>query len=377
MPESSRRGPLVLAASVPPMRGAGDGLVEGEPLAAAGRRRPAASRERAPAWATHDQVAGGVVETRSSAADVDDHVGAGRAACPTTSLVPRPRGTTVEPVGRGGPQHLGDLRRCRRAGRRAPGRTPSTCVAVRAASRTSAQAEADGLAGRRGRASSVHHQNTSARPASCSGWAPLCRPGTSPHSRGVGNTLPGLEMPLRVEGAAHQLHRVEVVVGVHPRHVLRLVHADAVLAGDRAAVLDAEVEDRAADLLGRLGLRPSTASSKSTSGCRLPSPAWKTLATRTPDVAGELGDRREHLGQRGARDDAVLDDVVGADPPDRGERGLAALPDQRPLGGVGGEPLLEGAVLVAEPLDLGVLLLDLGRRRRRARSTSTAPAPSG
>ena len=57
---------------------------------------------------------------------------------------------------------------------------------------------------------------------------------------------------MRVEGAADQLHRVEVVVGVHPRHVRRLVHADAVLAGDRAAVLDAQVEDRAADLLGRL-----------------------------------------------------------------------------------------------------------------------------
>ena len=35
---------------------------------------------------------------------------------------------------------------------------------------------------------------------------------------------------------------------------LRLVRADAVLAGDRAAVLDAQVEDRARHLLGPLGL---------------------------------------------------------------------------------------------------------------------------
>src|SRR5665647_3377915 len=40
----------------------------------------------------------------------------------------------------------------------------------------------------------VAHQKTSARPASASGWAPLCRPGTSPHKRGVGKILPGLEI---------------------------------------------------------------------------------------------------------------------------------------------------------------------------------------
>ena len=73
---------------------------------------------------------------------------------------------------------------------------------------------------------------------------------------------------------------------------LALSDADAVLAGDRAAVLDAEVEDRAGDLLGRARPRPATASSKSTSGCRLPSPAWKTLATRTPELGRELGDAR-------------------------------------------------------------------------------------
>ena len=145
-----------------------------------------------------------------------------------------------------------------------------------------------------------------------------------------------------------------------------LVHADAVLAGDRAAVLDAQVEDRAADLLGGLA--------GALDGVVEEHQRVQVAVAGVEDVghphaggAGQLGDGGEHLGQRGARDDAVLDDVVGADPAHRGERGLAALPDQRAVGGVGGQALLEGAVLAAQPLDLVVLGLDLGGRRRRAR----------
>ena len=125
---------------------------------------------------------------------------------------------------------------------------------------------------------------------------------------------------------------------------------------------DAEVEDRAGRPSRPPRPRPRRASSKSTSGCRLPSPAWKTLATRTPDSPDSVGDRPQHLGQRGARDHAVLHDVVRADPADRGERGLAALPDQRPLGVVGGDPQLERAVLARRA----------ARPRRTAASTSAA-----
>ena len=71
----------------------------------------------------------------------------------------------------------------------------------------------------------------------------------------------------------------------------------------------------------------------------------------------------QHLGQRGPRDHAVLDDVVGADPADRGERGLAALPEQRPLGVVGGDPDLERAGLRGTAgSTCGELSVHLGRR---------------
>ena len=72
--------------------------------------------------------------------------------------------------------------------------------------------------------------------------------------------------------------------------------------------------------------------------------------------------RPQDVGQRGARDHAVLHDVVRADPPDRRERRLAALPDQRALDVVGRHPDLERAGVGAHPLDVGELGVDLTGR---------------
>ena len=53
-----------------------------------------------------------------------------------------------------------------------------------------------------------------------------------------------------IEGAADQLHGVQVVGVEHFRHVAGLVDTDPVLAGNGAALLEAGVEDRAGHLLG-------------------------------------------------------------------------------------------------------------------------------
>ena len=66
--------------------------------------------------------------------------------------------------------------------------------------------------------------------------------------------MPGFGEPGGVERAAQPLERVEVGLGEHLRHVLLLVDADAVLAGDRAAGVQAGVEDQPGQLLGLLGL---------------------------------------------------------------------------------------------------------------------------
>src|SRR5580658_9027091 len=57
--------------------------------------------------------------------------------------------------------------------------------------------------------------------------------------------LAGIAQTRRVERAAQQLHRVQVIRAEHTGHVLGLVHADAVLAGDRPAVADAFIKYRA------------------------------------------------------------------------------------------------------------------------------------
>ena len=96
-----------------------------------------------------------------------------------------------------------------------------------------------------------------------------------------------------------------------------------------------------------------------------------------PDAARRrtiVGDAAQHLGQRGARDDAVLHDVVRADPADRGERRLAALPEQRPLGVVGRDADLERPAVAAERLDLR---RTAPRPRRAGPSSSTMSTAPG
>src|SRR5262249_12370445 len=58
----------------------------------------------------------------------------------------------------------------------------------------------------------------------------------------------------RVERAAEPLEDVEVALGKHAGHRARLVHADAVLARERAAGVQACVEDRLRELARALGL---------------------------------------------------------------------------------------------------------------------------
>ncbi len=284
MPVATRAGPLVPVTSEPPTLAPGNGLVEREPLV---RRRPRCACTSASGGARlglHDEVAGRVVEHPV-------HAGRGRARGRRAPAA-GPRSSWCR--GRG-PRRPGRGRRPRAAPRPPPRSRSARATAAggrrrrrrRSGVATASQAEATACRARLvelpRRSRDRRHQKTSARPASCQrvrALVPARDLTAQPRRR---EDLAGVGDPVGVEGAADQLHGVEVVVGEHPRHVGRLVDADPVLAGDRPAVADAEVEDRAADLLGRLAGARRSASSKSTSGCRLPSPAWKTLATRTPD----------------------------------------------------------------------------------------------
>src|SRR5262245_48834784 len=63
-----------------------------------------------------------------------------------------------------------------------------------------------------------------------------------------------IAQPLRIEGAPYGKHDVQIVVREHLRHVVGFVRADAVLAGERSARVDAVLEDLGSHLRGEVGL---------------------------------------------------------------------------------------------------------------------------
>src|SRR5262249_10946643 len=66
--------------------------------------------------------------------------------------------------------------------------------------------------------------------------------------------LAGIEQALRIEGAFQSLLLVQVDLVEHRRHEIALLDADAMLAGEHAAHLDAIAQDVRAEFLGALEL---------------------------------------------------------------------------------------------------------------------------
>ena len=64
----------------------------------------------------------------------------------------------------------------------------------------------------------------------------------------------GIEQAFGVERTLHPLLLIEVDLREHHRHQVALLHADAVLAGEHAADLDAQLEDLGAEFLRLLQL---------------------------------------------------------------------------------------------------------------------------
>ena len=70
----------------------------------------------------------------------------------------------------------------------------------------------------------------------------------------VGNTLPGLSRPLGSKAHFTRCCWFKIDLGEHHRHQVALFDADAVLAGQHAADLDAELQDVGAELFGAVEL---------------------------------------------------------------------------------------------------------------------------
>ena len=95
-------------------------------------------------------------------------------------------------------------------------------------------------------------------------------------------------------------------------------------------------------------------------GWRLPSPAWKTLATRRPASRLRRSISLMHVREGGAGNDAVLHDVVGRDAAHGGEGGFAAFPDEGALGFGLRDADFGGGVGAADFVDVGHEGVDFG-----------------
>ncbi len=173
--------------------------------------------------------------------------------------------------------------------------------------------------------------------------------------------MPGLSRPFVVEGAFEPLLLLEVGLREHHRHQVALLDADAVLAGQHAADLDAELQDFRAERLGLVELARLVGVVED-QRMQVAVAGMEHVGDAQAVVLRQFADALEHLRQPRARDGAVHAVVVGRDAPDRRERRLAAGPEQQPLL-LGGRHLAgDGLAVARDRLDALDQVIDLGLR---------------
>ncbi len=274
-PACNRRGPDSAVPSIPPT------VVPGTTSSTASRCRAPASRSPSaasgtPAWAMTTRSPAACSTMRSSRR-VSTTRSSRRGGVPQPSLVPSPRATSARPSAAAArstaaASSVDPGAATKRAGTpstASPSPAGSACppVACRSASSTPA--------------GPVIRTAPPGRPRPAGGRRGA-GPGTSPHSRGVGNTLPGLDSP-----AGSNAHRTSCMVSRSSAVNIR----GMCLALSEPTPCSPVIEPPCSRQRSRIApetssarsASPATEPSKSTSGCRLPSPAWKTLATRTPE----------------------------------------------------------------------------------------------
>jgi len=146
-----------------------------------------------------------------------------------------------------------------------------------------------------------------------------------------GEHLGGIGELQRVKGAADAMHGGEVGFGEHFGHHFLFVFADAVLAGDGAAGGNANFEDAIGESFGGV-LLARDAPVIEDHGMEIAIAGVEDISYAEACFPAERFDLGEDLRQRGAGNDAVLDDVVRRNAGHGGEGGFAAFPKESALG---------------------------------------------
>ena len=153
----------------------------------------------------------------------------------------------------------------------------------------------------------------------------------------AGSTLCGLATPSGSKARRRRVLGGEVGLGEHERHVVPLLDADAVLARQHPAGGHAGPHD----LLARgqhVLHHPRLALVEHQQRVQVPVAGVEDVHHQQVVARGDLVHLAEHLHEPPSGHDGVVQVVVGLDPGDGAEGVLAALPDEGPLGLVGGHP---------------------------------------
>ena len=119
------------------------------------------------------------------------------------------------------------------------------------------------------------------------------------------------------------------------------------LAGDRASVADADAEDVTGHLLGLLLFAGDTGVEEH-ERMEVAVAGVEDIGDPQAVLGSQIGDLLQDAGDLLARNDAVLHEVIAADPAHCGEGALAAFPHQLALGGVARDADLHRAALARQ-----------------------------
>src|SRR5690349_16637834 len=146
-----------------------------------------------------------------------------------------------------------------------------------------------------------------------------------------GHGLARIEDAVGIERALHVVESRDLGTAELLAHLPQLLDSHAVLAGDRPAHLDAELEDASAEFLALLEVARHA---RVVEDARVDVAVARVedVAPREAVVARPLGHAVGPVGQATGRDRAVDRVVVGMDGGARRERALARLPEVRALG---------------------------------------------
>ena len=161
-----------------------------------------------------------------------------------------------------------------------------------------------------------------------------------------GEDFAGVERTIGIEGIVDAAHEVEIGVGKKKGHEPGLFHADAVLAGERAADFHAVANDFGGSLHGALELT-FVAGIVKNNGMKIAVAGVEDVANVEAVLRADFADATKRLRKLGAGNDSVENVVAGGEAAESAEGVFAAFPEEFALGVVAGEANFAGVMQIA------------------------------